>query len=158
MADDHKESGMSVSSIPMIDLQKFGDEEDDEEEEYKKLREACEEWVCFRKTIEKYVEAMNEVCMDIGRKIAKRVGLVDVELFDDLPWGFRMNKYYFTPEFVGSTGANTHSGSGYFTRLQDDEIVSGLQVMNKCGQFVAVNPWPGTLPVSLGDVAAAHIN
>lgn len=99
---------------------------------------------------------MNDVATDIGRKLAESVGLF-LDLFKDWPCQFRINKYSFTPESVGSPGVQIHTDSGFLTILQDDENVGGLEVMDKYSdQFVAVDPWPGTLLVNLGDFATVH--
>ncbi|MFS8007627.1 putative flavanone 3-dioxygenase [Helianthus anomalus] len=50
-----------------------------------------------------------------------------------------------------------HTDSGFLTILQDDEGVGGLEVMNKSGDFVPVDPWPGTLLVNLGDMATVRL-
>ncbi|KAL5580227.1 hypothetical protein UlMin_012669 [Ulmus minor] len=222
-------------TIPVIDLKQFGDS-DKEEELLKKLREACEEWGCFRvvnhkisldlmwemkrvvrslldlpmeikkrnvdviagsgymapshknplyealglydmasseavrsfcdqleasphqrEIIEKYAEAVHEQAMDIGRKLGKSMGL-DNEFFKGWACQFRINKYNFTPESIGSTGVQIHTDSSFLTILQEDENVGGLEVMDKSGEFVAVDPCPGTLLVNLGDVATAWSN
>ncbi|XP_065872716.1 2-oxoglutarate-dependent dioxygenase DAO-like isoform X2 [Euphorbia lathyris] len=44
-----------------------------------------------------------------------------------------------------------HTDSGFLTIFQDDENFGGLEVMDKSGEFVAVNPQDGTLLVNLGD-------
>ena len=90
--------------------------------------------------------------MDIGQKIAKSVGL-DRNLFKEWPSLFRINKYNFTSKSLGSSGVQMHTDNGFLTILQDDECVGGLEVMTKNGEFVAVDPWPGTLLLNLGDVA-----
>ncbi|XAR73645.1 hypothetical protein NMG60_11007683 [Bertholletia excelsa] len=66
--------------------------------------------------------------------------------------------YNFTPETLGSSGVQVHTDSGFLTILQDDEKVGGLEVMDKSGQFVALEPLPGTLLVNLGDVATVWSN
>ncbi|XP_059294640.1 flavanone 3-dioxygenase 2-like [Lycium ferocissimum] len=73
---------------------------------------------------------------------------------NEWPCQFRINKYHFTPEAVGSSGVQIHTDSGFLTILQDDENVGGLEVMKKSGEFVAVDPWPNTLLVNLGDIGA----
>jgi isopenicillin N synthase-like dioxygenase len=80
------------------------------------------------------------------------MGLVS-DLFKGWPCQFRINKYNFTPETVGSSGVQIHTDSGFLTILQDDENVGGLEVMDESGAFVSVHPCPGTLLVNLGDVA-----
>lgn len=112
----------------------------------------------FRETVVKYSQAVHELAMDIGRKMAKSMGLVD-DLFDGWPCQFRINKYHFTPESVGSSGVQIHTDSGFLTILQDDENVGGLEVMDKnSGEFIAVDPMPNTLLVNLGDVGTVSIH
>ncbi|KAK3034167.1 hypothetical protein RJ639_034307 [Escallonia herrerae] len=110
-----------------------------------------------RETIVRYAQAVHELIMDIGQKLAEGLGLAGV-LFEGWPCQFRINKYNFTPETVGSSGVQIHTDSGFLTILQDDEGVGGLEVMGKSGSFVAVDPWPGTLLLNLGDMAAAWSN
>jgi isopenicillin N synthase-like dioxygenase len=109
-----------------------------------------------REIIETYAQAIHELAIDLGRKLAKSVGLVS-DLFKGWPCQFRINKYNFTPETVGSSGVQIHTDSGFLTILQDDENVGGLEVMDKSGAFVSVDPCPGTLLVNLGDVAKVRI-
>lgn len=104
-----------------------------------------------RETIKKYAAAINGLMMDILRKMSEGLGLPNVS-FEDWPCQFRINKYHFTPEAVGSSGVQIHTDSGFLTILQDDESVGGLEVMKKSGEFVAVDPWPNTLLVNLGDM------
>ena len=91
--------------------------------------------------------------MDIGGKLAESMGLVG-DYCKEWPCQFRINKYNFTPEAVGSTGVQIHTDSGFLTILQEDENVGGLEVMDRSGEFVAVDPLPGSLLVNLGDMAA----
>ncbi|XP_048431675.1 2-oxoglutarate-dependent dioxygenase DAO isoform X2 [Pyrus x bretschneideri] len=106
-----------------------------------------------REVMEKYAQAVCEQTLDIGQKLAESLGLADNDYLKGWPCQFRMNKYTFTPESVGSTGLRLHTDPGFLTILQDDEIVGGLEVMDKSGTLVAVDPCPGTLLVNLGDVA-----
>ncbi|CAH1437080.1 unnamed protein product [Lactuca virosa] len=48
--------------------------------------------------------------------------------------------------------------SGFLTIIQDDEGVGGLEVTTNSGEFFAVDPWPGTLFVNLGDMATVWSN
>ncbi|KAM1174127.1 hypothetical protein ACFX13_027374 [Malus domestica] len=111
-----------------------------------------------REVIEKYAQAVCEQIVDIGQKLAESLGLADNDYLKGWPCQFRINKYTFTPESVGSTGLRSHTDPGFLTILQDDEIVGGLEVMDKSGTFVAVDPCPGTLLVILGDVTQAWSN
>ncbi|KAJ4709268.1 2-oxoglutarate-dependent dioxygenase [Melia azedarach] len=112
-----------------------------------------------REIIEKYAEAIQGLAVDIAQKLAESMGLTrNSNLFQDWPCQFRINKYNFTPETVGSPGVQLHTDSGFLTILQDDENVGGLEVMDKSGAFVAADPFPGTLLVNLGDIATLWSN
>ncbi|XP_068344000.1 2-oxoglutarate-dependent dioxygenase DAO-like [Pyrus communis] len=111
-----------------------------------------------RDVIEKYAQALYEQIVDIAQKLAESVGLADSEYLKSWPCHFRMNKYNFTPESVGSSGVQLHTDSGFLTILQDDENVGGLKVMDKSGAIVAVDPSPGAQLVNIGDVAQAWSN
>lgn len=110
-----------------------------------------------RETIESYAKAVHEVITDIGQKIGQGLGLKSVP-FEAWPCQFRINKYPFTHETIGSDGLKTHTDNGFLTVVQDDEILSGLEVMENSGKFVAIDPCPGTLLVTLGDIATAWSN
>ena len=110
-----------------------------------------------RIVIEKYVEAVHELYMDMGRKLAKSVGM-EGDLLKGWTSQFRVIKYHFTPETLGLPATHTHTDSGFLTILQDDELVEGLEVMNKStGEFEAVDSWPGTVILILGDVAKVSV-
>ncbi|KAF2312539.1 hypothetical protein GH714_035003 [Hevea brasiliensis] len=111
-----------------------------------------------REVIEMYAKAVHELSMDLAGKLAQSMGSIRTDLFEGWPCQFRINKYNFTPETVGSTGVQIHTDSGFLTILQDDENVGGLEVMDKSGTFVVVDPEPGTLLVNLGDVATVWSN
>ncbi|KAG9132352.1 hypothetical protein Leryth_013019 [Lithospermum erythrorhizon] len=110
-----------------------------------------------RDTIVRYAQAVNAVMIDIGQKLGESLALANVP-FQEWPCQFRINKYNFTDETVGSYGVQIHTDSGFFTILQDDENVGGLEVMNKSGTYVPVDPWLGTLLVNLGDMATLWSN
>ncbi|TKY70210.1 2-oxoglutarate-dependent dioxygenase DAO [Spatholobus suberectus] len=110
-----------------------------------------------RQIMEEYGQAIHGLAVKIGQKMAESLGLV-VDDFEDWPCQFRINKYNFTPEAVGSTGVQIHTDSGFLTILQDDENVGGLEVMDSSGSFVPIPPFPGTLLVNLGDIARVWSN
>lgn len=102
----------------------------------------------------RYAEAVHELFVEILRKLVEGLGVKSESTgFENWPCQFRINKYNFTPQSVGSPGVQIHTDSGFLTILQDDEGVGGLEVMDKSGNFIAVDPWPGTLLVNLGDMA-----
>ncbi|KMT08685.1 hypothetical protein BVRB_6g139590 [Beta vulgaris subsp. vulgaris] len=110
-----------------------------------------------REIIERYAEAIYNSATDIASKIATSMGLTGYS-FEGWPCQFRINKYTFTPETIGSSGVQIHTDSGFLTILQDDENLGGLEVMDESGVFVAVDPSPGTLVVNLGDAAVPWSN
>ncbi|KAK1421463.1 hypothetical protein QVD17_23814 [Tagetes erecta] len=112
-----------------------------------------------RETITRYADAVHELFRRIGNKLAYSLGVKSENTgIENWPCQFRINKYHFTPETVGSSGVQIHTDSGFLTVLQDDEGVGGLEVMNKSGDFIPVDPWPGTLLVNLGDIAKVWSN
>lgn len=112
-----------------------------------------------RETIMRYAGAVHELFVGIGKKLAEGLGVKSENIgIENWPCQFRINKYHFTPENVGSSGVQIHTDSGFLTILQDDEDVGGLEVMNNSGEFIAVDPWPGTLLVNLGDIATVWSN
>lgn len=101
----------------------------------------------------KYVDAMRELFANLSEKIVDGLGISGFTI-QGWPCQFRINKYNFGQATVGSSGVQMHTDSGFITILQDDECVGGLEVMDKSGAFVPVDPLPGTLVVNLGDAAA----
>ncbi|KAI3747665.1 hypothetical protein L6452_10235 [Arctium lappa] len=97
-------------------------------------------------------EALGLYGMDYRREVETFCSQLDVSPHQ------RINKYHFTPESVGSFGVPTHTDSPFLTLLQDDDVVGGLEVMDKSGHFVPVDPWPGTLIVNIGDMAKVWSN
>ncbi|MDD0193441.1 hypothetical protein PSY30_23290, partial [Shigella flexneri] len=77
--------------------------------------------------IEKYAGAVYEQMVDIGQKLAESLGLWS-DFLKGWACQFRINKYNFTPESVGSSGVQIHTDAGFLTILQDDENVGGLEV------------------------------
>ncbi|KAL6999737.1 hypothetical protein U1Q18_000894 [Sarracenia purpurea var. burkii] len=113
-----------------------------------------------RDTIVKYSEAIHGVAMEIAQKLAEGLGLnAEDYLFKEWPCQLRMNKYNYTPDYVGSTGVILHTDPGFLTILQDDEAVGGLEAVHKdTSEFVAIDPMPGSLIVNLGDLATIWSN
>ncbi|PWA89797.1 flavanone 3-hydroxylase [Artemisia annua] len=111
-----------------------------------------------REIIMRYAEAVHELFMRIAKKLAEGLGVKRGDIgFENWPCEFRFNKYNFIPESVGSPGVQLHTDSAFLTILQDDESVGGLEVMDKTGKFITINPWPDTLLVNLGDMATVRL-
>ncbi|XP_076905711.1 2-oxoglutarate-dependent dioxygenase DAO-like [Bidens hawaiensis] len=112
-----------------------------------------------RETIMRYAEAIHELLLEIAKKLAESLGVKSESMgLEEWPCKFRINKYHFTPESVGCPCVQIHTDSGFLTILQDDESVGGLEIMDKSGEFIAVDPWPNTLLVNLGDMAKVWSN
>lgn len=99
-----------------------------------------------------YASKFHGLAVDIASKIAESMGLVGCS-FEDWTCLLRPNKYSFSAETVGSSGVFLHTDTSFLTVLQEDEAVGGLEMMGKSGEFVAVDPVPGSLLVNLGDIA-----
>ena len=106
--------------------------------------------------MEAYGQAIHGLAVKIGQKMAESLGVVVAD-FEDWPCQFRINKYNFTPEAVGSSGVQIHTDSGFLTILQDDENVGGLEVLHSSTSFVPIPLFPGSLLVNLGDIARVSI-
>ncbi|KAF5188514.1 2-oxoglutarate-dependent dioxygenase [Thalictrum thalictroides] len=114
-----------------------------------------------RDTILSYSRELHKLVMDLWQKLAESMG-VGNDSTKGWKCQFRINKYNFTEETVGSTGVQIHTDSGFLTVLQEDDCVGGLEVMPKSSlasaSFLPVHPCPGTLLVNLGDMATAWSN
>lgn len=111
-----------------------------------------------RETFRSYAEAMHELIVDVAGKVAACLGLED-HPFQDWPCQFRINRYNYTHDTVGSSGVQIHTDSGFLTVLQEDDCVGGLEVLDPAtDEFVGVDPVPGSLLVNIGDVGMAWSN
>lgn len=110
-----------------------------------------------RETIKSYAGEMHDLAMDIGHKIKQSLG-IEGDVCSGWPMQFRINKYSFTEETVGSIGVQLHTDSTFLTILQEDESVGGLEVMTKNGEFMPIQPTPGSLLVNLGDIAKVSLS
>ena len=88
--------------------------------------------------------------------MAESLGVMNTD-FKDWPFIFRIVKYNFTPEAIGSTGVQLHSDIGFVTLLQDDEKAGGLNMMDDSGSFRVVPPKIGSFLCIIGDVAHVSI-
>ncbi|KAK6154214.1 hypothetical protein DH2020_008462 [Rehmannia glutinosa] len=114
-----------------------------------------------REVLNKYAFAVYDLAQLLGSKLMEGLGLggTDQLFKDDWAFQLKMNKYNYGPETVGLTGAVMHSDPGFLTILQDDEIVNGLEAVDKItGELVSVDPIPGSLVVNVGDVATVWSN
>lgn len=111
-----------------------------------------------REAVKSYAEKMHELIVDVAGKVAASLGL-EGHPFQDWPCQFRMNRYNYTEDTVGSSGVQIHTDSGFLTVLQEDDCVGGLEVLDPAaGEFVPVDPFPGSFLVNIGDVGTAWSN
>lgn len=114
-----------------------------------------------RETIMSYSKGMHKLIMDVWCKLTQSMG-VESDPRNGWKCQFRINKYHFTEDVVGTTGVQIHTDSGFLTILQEDESVGGLEVLpNSCAEsssFVPIDPLPGSLLVNLGDMATIWSN
>ena len=106
----------------------------------------------------KYVGAVYELLMRIVEKITEGLR-VNSENIGFVNWmlQFRMNKYHFTPQSVGLSGIDTHTDSAFIYIVQIDEGVCVLEVMDKSGHLIPVDPLPSTIIVNLRDIAKVRL-
>ncbi|KAA8527944.1 hypothetical protein F0562_035187 [Nyssa sinensis] len=111
-----------------------------------------------RETILRYSHAVYDLAQEIGQKLVESMGM-DIELFKGWPCQFRMNKYHYSSQTIGLTGAPMHTDAGFLTIVQDDEIVNGLEAIDKeSGALIPVDPMPGTLLINMGDLGKVWSN
>ncbi|PIA28359.1 hypothetical protein AQUCO_07100025v1 [Aquilegia coerulea] len=116
-----------------------------------------------RETIMQYSGAVHKLVIDLWNKLAESLGVsVECDNLEEWKCQFRINKYHFRQETVGTAGVQIHTDSGFLTILQEDDSVGGLEVLPKpslaSGSYVPVHPVPGTLLVNLGDMATIWSN
>ncbi|XP_020203808.1 2-oxoglutarate-dependent dioxygenase DAO [Cajanus cajan] len=110
-----------------------------------------------RQIIEAYGQAVHDLAASLAQKLARTLGIEDIN-FKDWPSFFRIMKYNFSPETMGSVGAHLHSDTGFITILQDDETVSGLEMVDDSNTFKTVPPKSGSFFCIIGDVGRAWSN
>ncbi|QCD93036.1 2-oxoglutarate-dependent dioxygenase DAO-like [Vigna unguiculata] len=110
-----------------------------------------------RQIVKTYSQAIHDLASTISQKMAKCLGVVGVD-FKDWPFILRSIKYSFAPENIGQMGAQLHSDTGFITLLQDDETVTGLELLDDSGLFKAVPPKSGSFLCIIGDVGHVWSN
>ncbi|KAK8956710.1 Gibberellin 2-beta-dioxygenase 8 [Platanthera zijinensis] len=114
-----------------------------------------------RKIISEYIGKVHCVIIDIASKVAESLSCSLAGLsFEEWPLAVRLNFYDFrVEEDIGSSALPAHADSGFLTILQEDECVGGLEIMDRTGNFVSIDPVPaGALLVNIGDVGKAWSN
>ncbi|MED6204188.1 hypothetical protein PIB30_006944 [Stylosanthes scabra] len=109
-------------------------------------------------TVEAYGQAISELATSISQKMAESLGIIEGIDFKDWPLFFRIIKYSFSAENIGSPGIKMHTDTGFMTLLQDDDKVEGLEVKDhSTGTFKTVLPHPGSFLCLIGDVGRVSI-
>ncbi|KAK8949494.1 Gibberellin 3-beta-dioxygenase 4 [Platanthera zijinensis] len=108
----------------------------------------------YSEIISAYIEKLHDVVVNVARKVAESVGYILADFsFDEWPCLARLNFFNFkVEEDIGCIGVPAHTDSGFLSVLQEDVSVGGLEIMNSNGNFVSIDPVPGTLIVNIGDV------
>ncbi|KAG2572819.1 hypothetical protein PVAP13_7KG203500 [Panicum virgatum] len=111
-----------------------------------------------RETVKAYAEKMHDVIVDVAGVLASSLGLEE-HSFRDWPCQFRINRYNYTQDTVGSSGVQIHTDSSFLTVLQEDECVGGLEVSDPAtGEFVPVDPVAGSFLINIGDIGTVWSN
>ncbi|KAK4387206.1 2-oxoglutarate-dependent dioxygenase DAO [Sesamum angolense] len=94
-------------------------------------------------------EAVHEFCSQLEASPSQRETIVK----------YSEAVYNLAMDIVLGPGVQIHTDSGFLTILQDDDCVGGLEVVDeKSGEFVSVDPFPGSILVNFGDVAKVWSN
>ncbi|TVT98250.1 hypothetical protein EJB05_56470, partial [Eragrostis curvula] len=116
-----------------------------------------------RDTITAYTGKVHELVADVAAKLAASLGVAEedsVPSFRDWPCQFRVNKYNYTPETVGSHGVDAHTDPSFAAVILEDDSIGGFEVEHTAtGEFALVDaPVPGSLLINMGDIATAWSN
>ncbi|PKU66235.1 Codeine O-demethylase [Dendrobium catenatum] len=106
----------------------------------------------YRETLGTYATKLHDLIVDLASKVAEGLGIIEFS-FQEWPCHLRMNRCLFTKEtMLGTCGVNTHSDTSFITILLEDDSHKGLEILDSFGNFVAINPVPGTFLVNIGDI------
>lgn len=116
----------------------------------------------FREELEAYNSALRGLGLHISRLIALSLGLsfnAFDETFDPQKSPLRILRYPPHPETAqfNQLGAGAHTDWGWITLLAQDSL-GGLEVETASGDWVRVDPLPGTFVVNLGDLVRRWTN
>ena len=122
----------------------------------------------FRNVVREYFEACAELSDRIAILMAQGLGQdKDSALLQDLRRShtsyLRMNYYPPCPPTNGSPGEqilgiSPHQDAGFLTVLIQDDDCHSLQVQNRQGDWLTVEPVPGALTINTGDMAMIWSN
>ncbi|KAI0515775.1 hypothetical protein KFK09_008442 [Dendrobium nobile] len=105
-----------------------------------------------------YASKVHDLMVDLASKIVECLGITSYS-FQEWHSHLRMNRYNFTKEtIIGSIGGAVHTDNSFITVVLEDESVDGLEIMDLTGNFVSVDPVPGTFLCTMGDIAKIWSN
>ncbi|XP_020676332.1 2-oxoglutarate-dependent dioxygenase DAO-like [Dendrobium catenatum] len=111
-----------------------------------------------KETLGTYATKLHDLIVDLASKVAEGLGIIEFS-FQEWPCHLRMNRCLFTKEtMLGTCGVNTHSDTSFITILLEDDSHKGLEILDSFGNFVAINPVPGTFLVNIGDIGMVWSN
>jgi isopenicillin N synthase-like dioxygenase len=107
----------------------------------------------FRALVLEYMARMGAIADTLMRGISRGLGLADDHLgrvFGARPFSLaKLIRYPETP--TGECGVNAHHDAGFVTVLMQHGV-SGLQALNRAGDWIDVPPTPGTFVINLGEM------
>ncbi|CAE7707326.1 unnamed protein product [Symbiodinium microadriaticum] len=107
-------------------------------------------------TIAEYMDKMNTVGLIIMKSAGKILNqeVCDIDRYFSSPFSLlRLIRY---PASGGAKiGVGEHTDYGFLTMIQQDPNVGGLEARTLSGEWVSVDPVPGTFAVNIGDAMAA---
>ena len=114
----------------------------------------------FRESIYGLYDALDALGLRILRGIARHLKL-PADFFDDsVQWGNSVLRLLHYPPVTGPTGqvrAGAHEDINAITVLLGAEE-AGLEVRERDGSWLAINPPPGSAVVNIGDMLERHTN
>ncbi|KAI0520650.1 hypothetical protein KFK09_008128 [Dendrobium nobile] len=104
-----------------------------------------------------YVSRVHAVAMNIASRVAESFGLAG-RSFNEWACHVRLNSCKFNEqEDVGYISIPAHTDFNFLTVLQEDECADGFEIMDDNGNFVAIEPVPGTFLVNIGDLGKHRV-
>ncbi|XP_022717938.1 gibberellin 2-beta-dioxygenase 8-like [Durio zibethinus] len=119
-----------------------------------------DEYNKLRSTIEEYAAKANILAQRLAEYLAKHLGIKPSYFQENCSpssSSLRMNRYPPCPYPSMMFGIIPHTDTDFLTILSQD-LVGGLQLMNRNGRWVSVKPNPNALLITIGDLFQALSN
>lgn len=107
----------------------------------------------FRAMVTDYLTAVSRLSRDLLRMLSVALGLDRdhiVRLFGEAPSPY-LKLIRYPEDHQNQMGVNAHKDSGFITILLQDEQ-PGLEAQAANGEWIAVDPIPGTLVINVGEL------